>query len=437
MNAGDIIFGKFIGRGFDLVLLFLTAAPFLFVPILMGGVGWDQALCIIFAILSLLWLALAAGILFSTFCSNGGMAAFATYMLLLLYNLGLILICERWPMGLHLHVLPGIELSAPTRWLRAASPVTALYTSSLHNSLVALLWSGIVSVGCLFLSVWRLPRTLYPGWLRDRFTPLAKRLLIRPIRGSRLVQERNPVVWLDLSRGARWSWILQGIAAAGLIVWVAWVYRQWDIKPAGSGRSQLEGLYFAGFAIAYCVKLLAILFASRVFASGKDDGSLELLLISPLSNRQLVHGKWLALLGHYGVLFGLACTLIAASGSLTDKKDFPTELLGVVTGTIFATSAALLISAWAKSTRQAVGFSFLATIVFGWFINAILSIPVMLFGIRQSMVSMNPPHSAWLVSITPLAFELIRIFLRPILELAIAWFAYRLLIRKLRVLAAR
>src|SRR6185295_19358743 len=41
LNSADIVLGKFFSRAVDLILLFLSATPFLFVPVLMGGVNWD------------------------------------------------------------------------------------------------------------------------------------------------------------------------------------------------------------------------------------------------------------------------------------------------------------------------------------------------------------------------------------------------------------
>src|ERR1043166_7302744 len=42
LNSADIILGKFITRGVDLLLLLISTMPFLFVPFFLGGARWGR-----------------------------------------------------------------------------------------------------------------------------------------------------------------------------------------------------------------------------------------------------------------------------------------------------------------------------------------------------------------------------------------------------------
>jgi hypothetical protein len=103
--------------------------------------------------------------------------------------------------------------------------------------------------------------------------------------------------------GVQWgAWLL--VLAWGLFVFVTQV-----ILPGTSGGSL--ALMTAVVPFGFLFKALFALQACRFFAEGRRNGALELLLCTPLTNREIVMGQtyalWRAfvwpLLGFFGVLF--------------------------------------------------------------------------------------------------------------------------------------
>jgi len=97
--------------------------------------------------------------------------------------------------------------------------------------------------------------------------------------------EINPVLWWtgDMP-GLHWlAWVI--VLAWGIVLSVAVVVSPRDVV----------WVYYGAMACGFLLKMLAASQACRFFAETRQNGSLEMLLCTPLQNRDIVRGQWLSL----------------------------------------------------------------------------------------------------------------------------------------------
>lgn len=439
MNSADIVLGKFFGKAFDVLLLVLSAVPLLFVPILLGGVSWEQTLGTVLNILSLLLMTLAAGVFCSAIARSTAMAVVCAYVGLVFYNV-VVIVLPQLKHSTTLLSKAGFLASIPD-WLALASPFYALTRDRLSDILFTLAFSGAFASVLLAYAIWCLPRHLHKQSFREPIGRVLWRRLgptVRPSRkspGNSRSLSRNPVLWLYFGR-SKSRWVIQGIAAIVLLVAVVWVYVQEPTRIAQGGYT--VAMYFGGSIGTFCLKMLILLYVARSFVTEKEDGSLELLLTTPTTNRQIVHSKLLAVMGHYGVWFLMVFGLMAAGalgmGSGAEMRAMSYYFLnGVVTtlsSVISLVLVCLWISAWAKTVMQAITFSIIGTILLGWFLGMATSIAMLVVGSMMYSTQNNAILSVPLaqISVTGVRF---------LIDVLIGLVAYRLLVNNLRKYATR
>lgn len=433
LNSADIVLGKFLSKGADLLLLFLSALPFLFVPVLMGGVGWDQAAGVVLTILALLLLTASVGMFCSTFARTTAQALLLAYAALIAYNALVALL----PLLGKLAVALGWKTFAALlpSWLWLASPVSGLLHGGARDALVTLTCCGFIAVVLQGLSIWRLPRTLEEKSFRDPLWRSTNRLVspsVRAIRkrreGARGMLDRNPVLWLNFSR--RNTWLFQLILLGVGCVAVAWVFAVRDTDLAQSILSVSFG--GVGWLLHFGVQILILIAAARSFATEKQDGSLELLLTTPISGAQIVRGKILSIFLRFGVILALACLFQAArQGQLGIpglSLNWLYTMLGQVSSICMIVCVGIFFSVWMKSVAQAIIVTILTTIVGRMIVGTVLSIGT---AILITMSSVSFGMNSLPVQIALPAFS------GAAADLIIALIAYKATVKNLRIYAAR
>jgi ABC-type transport system involved in multi-copper enzyme maturation permease subunit len=435
LNSGDVVLGKFVSRAMDGLLLFLSALPFLFVPVLMGGVGLDQALATTLAVLSLLVLASAVGVFCSTVASGTVQAVVFAYAGLLAYTIVTALLPQ---------VNAVLRLVGKAHWtvawldlLQAASPVSGLVQPNTGDALVSLCWSGAFAVVLLGFSIWILPRTLHREasrgrWWRNRTRQNAAGTSRDGRTRSRGLLERNPILWLHFGRGGRWVWQL--VVVTVLIVGIAWGYA---LVPGGMGRGIFQfSVAGVGWLLAFFIKILILFFLARSLAVEKEEGSLELLLSTPLSNQQIVRGKILSALASYGIFYVFLVVIQFPRATMYGEGGILLSLATELSGLVYLLAIGLFFSAWSRTVTQAVTMAILAVTVAGWVLTMVTWIGwAILFGLISltRVASSSSPGGASQMLYVQLGMTVIRV----VADLGIAWVAYRLLVKNLRVYASR
>ncbi|HTH48180.1 MAG TPA: ABC transporter permease subunit [Candidatus Limnocylindria bacterium] len=307
LTARDVVVGKAFVHALRAFTIVLAAVPVLAIPVLMGGVGWLDALRMLLLQLAVLGLALVAGLVASSVTTHWLRARLLAFVMVtgtagafLLLNVGLSAVLTWIGMGsrrgtatpaavfnyhlsqwLHRLGYYGSEGSnfwkpvtgAGSSWVGLLSAGTLLLCS------LALIWLAVRFATIGIRRTWQtLPSPPKAGGLVDELTRLrVSRAWWRRKRSALL--NRNPVVWRNTS-----TWSARMTTAGWLIVTMVLASRAvvndgW--ADAGAGQWLGRQLLLVGMAFA----------AASSFREEKDSGGLELLLVTPLSPTQLIGGR--------------------------------------------------------------------------------------------------------------------------------------------------
>lgn len=307
LTARDVVLGKAFVHALRAFTIVLAAVPVLAIPVLMGGVGWMDALRMLLVQLAVLGLALVAGLVASSVTTHWlrarllalAMAGGAAGVFLLLTvsfstvlswigmgsRLGgttpLMLFNYHWREWLHrLGYYGG---AASTFWRPTGGTGSSWAGLLLATALL------VCTVGLIWLAVRFATTGIRRTWQAQPPPPKVSRAVdwLTRVRApkawwrrqrSRLL-DRNPVVWRQTS-----TWSARVTTAGWLIVTMvlasqAILHDGW--ADAGAGQWLGRRLLLVGVAFA----------AASSFREEKDSGGLELLLVTPLSPQQLVSGR--------------------------------------------------------------------------------------------------------------------------------------------------
>jgi ABC-type transport system involved in multi-copper enzyme maturation permease subunit len=311
LKASDIVLAKGLVHGLTAFTLWLAVLPVLTMPFVAGGVSWRQAVYSILASFSSICLALGAGLLASAVSRTHIRALILAGCLGFLFCLGFILatggvgIVVSYAMGFKGTTLfsdltelknlyeagTTLVLDTNNTWqLAARFNRHILISLGLSAGLSALaLWMLFLLVASMVKHVWREPPpSARIVWLEKKFcTPVFFRRFFR--RWMNWELERNPVGWLE-----RRSW------SGRLVMW------SWFAVLVSIYTSALENLdlYRRVFHVVQCFLAWVLVGSMAVGAAGsfrreRESGMLELLLVAPLKEWQILGGRVRGLWGQF------------------------------------------------------------------------------------------------------------------------------------------
>ena len=204
-----------------------------------------------------------------------------------------------------LAVLPGLDallgLAGRKLFLSRLSPLTP-FLSVWDNPSSGSFWPSVglvllVCVALLAAASWILPR----AW-QER--PVEENKSVRRPVPSSAESERerdrraellhpNPVVWLASRHETirRDAWIIVSVAVAvGLGVWL--------LFPGN--RAALSAVFMGAVVVHFMLAVWVASCACQSFAGARNSGALELLLATPLTEQQIIHGHHRALRRIFG-----------------------------------------------------------------------------------------------------------------------------------------
>jgi ABC-type transport system involved in multi-copper enzyme maturation permease subunit len=306
LRASDIVLAKGLVHGLTAFTLWLAVLPVLTMPFIAGGVGWRQAVFSILVNFSSICLALGAGLVASAESKVHTRALLSAGCLAFLFCLGFILATggvgiglidvmrHRWPTGFlssltltesdHLVGFgTALVLDLDNVWERASGFYRPMLLSlGLGAGLSVLaLWMVFRFVASRVKRVWREPPpSAGIVWLEQKLcTPVLFRRLFR--RWMNWELERNPVGWLE-----RRSW------SGRLVTW------SWFAVVVSIYSSVLanQGLYWKVFHVMQCFLGWVLVGSMAIGAAGsfrreRESGMLELLLVAPLKEWQVLGGR--------------------------------------------------------------------------------------------------------------------------------------------------
>lgn len=342
LRGTDIVVAKGLAHGLRAVTLGIAVIPVLTIPFLLGGVSWaEAALSVALNANAICW-ALAAGLLASAWSKAwlralllAAILAFAFFVVLATESGWLMMQTVRaarmgqfemdWgralAVGFVLLTNAGGEWSSFARWVPVpVSPLVWAIGQTTGLSLLTLLVAVLVA-GAKTRRSWQeeppSPRQLW--WQRTFCTPVLWRSLFR--RWMRRKLERNPIGWLEQrtwsGRLVTWAWFAVLISVYSMVL---------------TDRHFFEGANGLHTMMASLLAGSMAMSSASSFRRERETGVLELLLVSPLGENQIIAGRLGGLWSQFVPAAGLLLAVWAyCSTFLPDGGDAGTFLFFLLT----------------------------------------------------------------------------------------------------------
>lgn len=286
LTGADVVLGKLAATGLNMVSLLLAVVPGLALSLLSGGVTGTQLFRTALALLGALFCSLAAGLAVSSI-SRDDVRAF-------LGTAGLVATWAWLPV-----VASGIGGLAGGPLLEALSPGIALSLaqSPRSSSVSGQYWTALaiphlIAWALLAFAAWRVTR------FRERESAAITKAAFRPSEPQQ-TRPPDPVAagWLETAPAA-WIQFRDGRARmVELMFYVPLAGRVLDLVLAlgsGGGAKVLSAASpFASIGFFFSL-VLAATYGARVIPEARRNGSLGLVLSTPVTVEDLLHGQWLA-----------------------------------------------------------------------------------------------------------------------------------------------
>jgi ABC-type transport system involved in cytochrome c biogenesis permease component len=294
LKGYDVVLGKLVASSVSAFYGLMAVLPVFSLPLLLGGVTLGEIARTSLVALNTMFFSLSVGICVSA-CSRSGRRSIGMTFLILLVLAGVLPSLGAWGAAYH-------KISPLHPMFFWASPGFTYYWAFDMNfrAGTGLFWKSIAVTHALAwvalgLAAFVVPRTWQDrpagvarqtwrdGWRNWLYGPPSDRAARR---GALL--EINPFLWIcSRSRFKPYSvWIVLGLLAAG------WFYGYYKLR----GDWLNEGVYFvSGLVLNLLLKGWVAAECGRQIAEERQQGSLELLLCTPLSVPDILRGQFLAL----------------------------------------------------------------------------------------------------------------------------------------------
>jgi ABC-type transport system involved in multi-copper enzyme maturation permease subunit len=341
LRAVDIVLAKSLAHGLRALTLLLAVLPVMALPLLMGGVSWQQATSSLCLHAGATTLAFAAGLLASALCRSwvrSLILAFcfaALFAFLFCHGLGAVFgfihpngtwTSQPFEDGFQVAMgdIPEVHrfryysqvgciytLPPPP----AAAFGTVLFVSATMAAMSFGTFALIAGVAARLAARDRLERPPHPLglWFRRRFcTPVLMRGLLH--RWMRRSLDRNPIGWLE-----RRTW------SGRIVIWGWFAVLVSIYSIALTDNNFFAGsLHTAHLAMGWMLLGSMALSAVASFRRERETRVLELLLVSPLNERQIILGRLRGLWGKF--LPSMACLLAGWSYLASVLSYFGTQI---------------------------------------------------------------------------------------------------------------
>lgn len=320
LRGYDIVLGKLAANSLGTIYGVLAIIPALGLPILLGGTSVGQVIRVSASLVVMLSFSLTAGMLASAICRSSRKAMTSAFLFILLFTAGVPALGS-WLAYLYRdgHVVEPFLLTSPV--YNFIVGLDEFYLRSGDGYLWSLMTVMVLTVSFLGMAALITPRAWQdrPMLKRDPGSGATAQAADRRAFRSRLLDE-NPFFWLATRPQSRviYPWI--GYAVIG-IIWL------WGIGKCGSDWFNL-GIYVAtAFFLNSMLKVWVASEACRQIAFERRYGTLELLLATPLSVREIVTGQRLALQRQFGlpIAVALALEVLMLAGVLQDTSVSGTD----------------------------------------------------------------------------------------------------------------
>jgi ABC-type transport system involved in multi-copper enzyme maturation permease subunit len=360
LTGFDVILGKLTAAAVRSLNALLAFVPLLAVTLLLGGVTGGEFWRTVLVLIATLAASLSLCILASTLSRERSLGVAAQFLLLLCF-----LPFLARPIA---NIGDSLSAVSPFRLLNLASDAYFRSTARPYwTGLVSLLGVSLVSI-CLasFLlpRVWRdkaqifiSARTRSRQWARD--TSHRRQML-----------DQNPAMWLLFD--PRLQRVFHGfvfLVGAGALIGIALLHFLppfWNIQVPDQIAAMVAGVGTVTVAIA------AFLYvgreASRNLAEARQNGSLELVLSTPLKVDEIIRGQLLAIrsvLRWPTIIFGCLVAYLFAAASISGEIPALLLLLKGVIEAVVGIFAIARVGIWMALTSKGATRAYLKTLGLG------------------------------------------------------------------------
>jgi len=360
LSARAIVMAKAVAHGLRAFTLWLATVPLMAVPVLLGGLAWHEIVLSCALTFGSILFALSIGLWASatTRQINSSVALAA----LLAPAAGLAFVALLMALGDTLNMLIGAGQIAGLDWENSFGDFFGLLWNFDNDWSAVLSGSGqvLIIAALAFLPVAALILTasviMVAGMLRRNWQdrPKTKRqsevekffcapsFFPKFFKGwMRRSLERNPIGWLEkrswTGRITAWIWFALMISFGSMLAYSV-TYR--DLLGLFDGL-----MWMLLISIAYV--------AAGSFRRERETGALELILVTPLSERQVIHGRLRGLWGQFLPTFLLWVVMVLYLSSalgrweIGDVLSFGVLFLVVpVVGLYFSLRSRFVLLAW-------------------------------------------------------------------------------------------
>ena len=387
LRAWNIVFAKAAASGLMALTLWLAAVPIITVPVLMGGLPAREIILSCSLALGSVCCALAAGLLASALSNRASGAVAGATIFSALAHLGFCLLVEEIQ----------VRASTATSWFALGSYLGNSDLRSLH--MVWTLYSPFVPTGLgvatraaampfdnaiLLIPLYSFLASLFLAWMAAAILranwqdkPKTKRqtevekFFCAPVFLTGLFRwwmrrslERNPIGWLEKrswnGRIAAWIWLAIMISFASALAY------------SSVSRSDFQGYY----ALMWMLLISIAYVAAGSFRRERETGALELILVTPLSERQIILGRlrglWNQFLPTFAIWIAVVLYLSSAlkDWEVGDLIRFTVAYFVVpVVGLYFSLRSRFVLLAWFATLTAC----FALPRVLSWFSCAMLA----------------------------------------------------------------
>ncbi len=303
LNSAEIVAGKLCAHGLTLIYSLLAFFPVMALPVLLGGITFGEFWRTVLALVNVLFFAMAAGFNASAVSVRQFTAIAQATGMALVFGVGLSGAAEIMRhLGCPPSVVHTVAMFSPLHTLHTAVlGIRAPAGSQYWLSLVVV--AGVTSAW-MALAAWRVGRSWRDQpkrtgfWCRFRFGErLRERGRAARTDLRRRLLDINPFFWLaGRQRVSAPVFMLLTTVLVCLTLWVTAPYFQKMFR--GTNEAAVLGSLFAwlwtGLAIHALVLYYGAFVASQRLAEDKQIGALELVLVTPTSERAIGRGLWLA-----------------------------------------------------------------------------------------------------------------------------------------------
>ena len=297
LRAFDVVAGKAASGFINGTCSLLATVPIMVIPLMLGGVAAKTVILAVVCVFSLLLLGLSSGVLVSSFTDHSrkaavfgisllvtlfvgpvAVAAWATWTVGLNSSTSLLFVTSLSPAAALIHLLGGLPLPRTLPF----SPFALSIGTSLAMSLIMFLESAFI-----LARTWRdSERVRRP---KKEFNETQAPVPTESLSKWRTrMLDLNPFCWLALRSPVRQhqAWIVVGVL--GFLLLVA-RFQDWWKFGSTALASTGAGITF------FLVVLWASTEAGSRLAESRRTQSLELLLTTGFTPREIIKGQWLAL----------------------------------------------------------------------------------------------------------------------------------------------